>query len=107
MTDQLLSNKTRQQVLQKMTYFTKPPKTEVLDKEKIGSGLGIQNSLDISNLEQVLLPQLPYVFRQTGLSKQCGPRSEPQNAASHQGLICLPLIQQFLDTASGSKLYLF
>ena len=31
----------------------------------------------------------------------------PQNAASHQGLHCLPLIQQILDTTSGSKLYLF
>ena len=30
-----------------------------------------------------------------------------KNAASHQGLHCLPLIQQFLDTTSGSKLYLF
>ena len=30
-----------------------------------------------------------------------------QNAASHQGLHCLPLIQQFLDTTSGSKLYKF
>ena len=30
-----------------------------------------------------------------------------QNVASHQGLHCLPIIQQFLDTTSGSKLYLF
>ena len=30
-----------------------------------------------------------------------------QNAASHQGLHCLPLFQQFLDKTSGSKLYLF
>ena len=30
----------------------------------------------------------------------------PQNAASHQGLHCLPLIHQFFDT-SGIKLYLF
>ena len=29
-----------------------------------------------------------------------------QNVASHQGLHCLPLIQQFLDTTSDSKLYL-
>ena len=35
------------------------------------------------------------------------PDETPQNAASHQGLLCLPLIQQFLDTTSGSKLYLF
>ena len=30
----------------------------------------------------------------------------PQNAAFHQGLHCLPLIQQFLDTTLVSKLYL-
>ena len=35
------------------------------------------------------------------------PDETPQNAASHQGLHCLPLIQQVLDTTSGSKLYLF
>ena len=29
-----------------------------------------------------------------------------QNTASHDGLHCLPLIQQFLDTTSGSKLLL-
>ena len=30
-----------------------------------------------------------------------------QNAESHQGLHCLPFIQQFLDKTSPSKLYLF
>ena len=30
-----------------------------------------------------------------------------QHTASHQGLLCLPLIQQFLDTTTGSTLYLF
>ena len=30
----------------------------------------------------------------------------PQNTVSHLGIHCLPLIQQFLDTKSGSKLYL-
>ena len=35
------------------------------------------------------------------------PDEKLQNAASHQGLHCLPLIQPFLDTASGSKLYGF
>ena len=30
-----------------------------------------------------------------------------QNMATNQGLDCLPLIQQFLDTTTGSKLYLF
>ena len=35
------------------------------------------------------------------------PDETPQNAASHLGLYCLPLIQQFLDTSSGSELYCF
>ena len=35
------------------------------------------------------------------------PDGTPQNAAFHLCLHCLPLIQQFLDTTSGSKLYLF
>ena len=35
------------------------------------------------------------------------PYETPQNVASHQGLHCLPLIKQFLDITSGSKLYLF
>ena len=30
-----------------------------------------------------------------------------QNAVSNQGLHCLPLTQQYLDTILGSKLYLF
>ena len=30
-----------------------------------------------------------------------------QNVVSDQGLHCLPLIQQFLDTVMGSKLYWF
>ena len=33
------------------------------------------------------------------------PDETPQNAASHLGLHCLPLIQQFLDTTSRSELY--
>ena len=36
-----------------------------------------------------------------------GPDEMLQKAASHQGLHCLPLIQQFLDTTLGSKWYLF
>ena len=35
------------------------------------------------------------------------PDEMPQNVASHLGLHCLPLIQQFLDAKSSSKLYLF
>ena len=40
------------------------------------------------------------------MSKQCRPDEMPQNATSHLGLHCLPIIQQFLDTTMGSKLYL-
>ena len=35
------------------------------------------------------------------------PDEMQQYAASHLGLHCLPLIQQFLDTTSGSELYWF
>ena len=35
------------------------------------------------------------------------PDETPQNAASHLGLHCLPLNQQYLDTTSGSELYWF
>ena len=46
---------------------------------------------------------LLHIYGQPGLSKQC----RPTNAASHQGLHCLPPIQLFLDTTISSKLYLF
>ena len=49
-------------------------------------------------------PYLPYVFEQRDLRNSVDPDEMPQNAASHQGLHCLLLIQQFLDTTSGSKL---
>ena len=35
------------------------------------------------------------------------PDEMPQFVASHQGLHCLSLILQFLDTTSGRKLHLF
>ena len=35
------------------------------------------------------------------------PNETPHKAAPHQGLLCLPLIQHFLDITLGSKLYLF
>ena len=38
---------------------------------------------------------LHYAFDQTSMSKQCRPRWDAANAASHQGLHCLPLIQLF------------
>ena len=34
------------------------------------------------------------------------PDKTPQNAMSHQGLHCLPLIQQFLDAPLSSKITL-
>ena len=40
-------------------------------------------------------------------AKSVDPDETLQNATSHQGLHCLPLIQQSLDTTQGSKLYLF
>ena len=45
-------------------------------------------------VDLIILPYLIYVFGLTGLSKQCRPDQTPQNAASDQGLLCLPLIQQ-------------
>ena len=41
------------------------------------------------------------------LANSVDPDEMPQNEASHQDLHCLLLIQQLLDTTSGSKLYLF
>ena len=46
------------------------------------------------------------VLRQTGLSKQCRPRCGAANAASDQVLHILQLIQQILDTSTGSKMNL-
>ena len=50
---------------------------------------------------------LLYVFGQKARANRVDPDETPQNAASHQGLFCLALTQQILDTISGSKLYLF
>ena len=41
------------------------------------------------------------------LANSVDPDETLQNAASHLGLHSLPLIQQFLDTTSDIKLYLF
>ena len=41
------------------------------------------------------------------LANSIDPDETPRSAASHLGLHCLPLIQQFLDTTSGSELYWF
>ena len=47
-----------------------------------------------------------YLDKQAG-ANSVDPDEMPQNVASHQGLHSLPLIQQFLDTTSGSILYFF
>ena len=41
------------------------------------------------------------------LANSVDPDETPLNAASHQGLHRLPFILQFLETISGSELYLF
>ena len=70
-----------------------------------------RNTFPISSQKNLLLLlYLQYVFGQTDrqASAKCiDPDEMSQNVASHQGLHCLPLIQQFLDTTLGSKLYLF
>ena len=47
-----------------------------------------------------------YLDRQAW-AKSVDPDEMPQTVASHLGLHCLPLSQEFLDTTLGSKLYLF
>ena len=51
------------------------------------------------------LPYLLYVYKQAW-ANGVDPDEMLQNTASHQGLPCLPLIQQFFNTTSGSELYL-
>ena len=48
-----------------------------------------------------------YLDRQAWANSENPDEMPQQNAASYQGLHHLPLIQQVLDTTSGSKLYLF
>ena len=64
------------------------------------------------NCSVLSVPILRALIYHMYLDRQAGTNSldsdeTPRNAASHQSLHCLPLIQQFLDTTSGSKLYLF
>ena len=40
------------------------------------------------------------------LANSIDPDEMRQNAASHLGLHCLPVIQQFLNTTMGSNLYM-
>ena len=47
-----------------------------------------------------------YLVRQAW-ANSVDPEETPQNAVSHLGPHCLALIQLFLDTTLGSKLYLF
>ena len=67
-------------------------------KSKPGvSGHRIQLYLHL--LDIIYLNYLFLVFGQTGLSKQCiDPDQMLQNAASDQGLHCLLIIEQYLET---------
>ena len=51
-------------------------------------------------------PYLPYLDRQAW-ANSLDPDEMSHSVASHQCLHYLPLIQQFLDTTLGTKLYLF
>ena len=59
-----------------------------------------------SSVKQGLNYNRPVSMRTDRPEQTADPDGTPQNAASHQGLHCLPLIKQFLDTRMGSKLYL-
>ena len=72
----------------------------LLNKKDI-SIIWIENSA-LSVAMQTL--QMSNVFTQ---HYSVDPDGRSQNVASHQGLHCLPVIQQFLNTKSDSKLYLF
>ena len=50
---------------------------------------------------------LLYVLGQTAIVNSVDPDETPLNAASHQGLHYLLLIQLFSDTTLGSKLHFF
>ena len=52
------------------------------------------------------IPYLTMYSDRHAWANSVDPDETPQNAASHQGLHCLLIVQQFLDTTSGSKLYL-
>ena len=47
-----------------------------------------------------------YVHRQAWANSE-DPDQTPQNAASDQGLHCLPLIKQFLNKLTDSKMEMF
>ena len=68
---------------------------------------GSPHSLTLSDLRaKVYHIYIIYSDTQTWPNSE-DPDEMPKKTASHQGLHCLPLIQQFLVTTSGSKLYLF
>ena len=73
--------------------------------DQIQSGKCLLQKHGDEGVKQVQQYHIYLMYSDTGLSKQCRPNEMLQNAASHQGLHCLPHIQQFLDTTS--KLYLF
>ena len=79
---------------------------------------GICHNLEIKSLKikpsSTSYPGSQFIYRiyrmysdRQAWANSVDPDETPQNAASHQGLHCLPLIQQVLYTTSGSKFYLF
>ena len=64
---------------------------------------------DTDNSDQIVeMYHIDHMYWDRQAQVNCvDPDEMPQNATSHQGLHCLPLIQQVLDTTLGSKLYLF
>ena len=56
-------------------------------------------------MQNKILPCLPYLFGQTGLSKQCRPGWDAAERGVSSGSTLFAT--QFLDTTLGSKLYLF
>ena len=80
----------------------------------ISPAIVIDNRLVITEDLVIILPVvsawlLLYVILYCTLAWQAWANSvDPdENVVSHQGIHCLPLIQLFLETALGSKLYLF
>ena len=51
------------------------------------------------------VPCVPKVFDRQARANSVDPDETLHSVASYQGLLCLPLIQQILDTTKGSKLY--
>ena len=98
-----------------MIFFLFPQKIEFemsnpgfWDNKKSISKCHLQKLLpNILSVKDKDVSYLPYYSDRQAWANNVDPDERLQNAASHQGLHCLPLIQQFLGTTCGSKLYLF